>query len=186
MKALIDFDGWRRWKGSDSRDPNETKRGFSVGPQVAARNLASRLRIDRNKGTQPPLRTLQATESPSGPEIQIYSATPKDTPSKPDSNPLDQASVAETSLEVARIQLVKNNLPHLSIQEGDTTLVNAALVPPANVLPDITEDSESPLTRPTNLPSSHNTSETEENSDSSGQSIDTLRERRPSSSGLSS
>jgi CheY-like chemotaxis protein len=46
LQALIDFEGWRRWKTSD-KDPGETKRGFQVGPQAAARNLASRLRIER-------------------------------------------------------------------------------------------------------------------------------------------
>lgn len=47
LQALIDFDGWRRWKGSDV---GEMKRGFQFGPQAAARTVASKLRIDRSKG----------------------------------------------------------------------------------------------------------------------------------------
>ena len=47
MQALIDFDGWRRWKGGDGGDQAETERGFNIGPQQAAKSLASRLKIDR-------------------------------------------------------------------------------------------------------------------------------------------
>ncbi|WVR05258.1 hypothetical protein IAU60_002270 [Kwoniella sp. DSM 27419] len=63
MQALIDFDGWRRWKGSDA---NETKKGFSLGPQAAAKTLASRLKIER-KATRP--------SSPS-PEVTVQVPTP--------------------------------------------------------------------------------------------------------------
>jgi len=49
MQALIDFDGWKRWKGADGRDSGETKRGFSIGPQQAARGVADRLRIERKR-----------------------------------------------------------------------------------------------------------------------------------------
>lgn len=62
MQALIDFDGWRRWKGSD-----ETKRGFQTGPQAAARNVASRLRIERSKGRPvPPAAAAVAAPGSSG------------------------------------------------------------------------------------------------------------------------
>jgi len=54
MQALIDFEGWRRWKGSDAADANETKRGFQTGPNAAAHKIANRLRIDRHKWRPPP------------------------------------------------------------------------------------------------------------------------------------
>ncbi|KAL1409693.1 Two-component response regulator SSK1p [Vanrija albida] len=65
MQALIDFDGWRRWKGSDVRDPAETKMAFQIGPQANARAVASRLRIDRSKGRpSPPTVTPPASVPP--------------------------------------------------------------------------------------------------------------------------
>ncbi|OWZ79809.1 osomolarity two-component system, response regulator SSK1 [Cryptococcus neoformans Bt85] len=75
MQALIDFDGWRRWKSSDTKNPSETKQGFSVGPQQAARSLASRLRIER-KGSRSPAAPV------STPRLNLQSATP-DRPETP-------------------------------------------------------------------------------------------------------
>ncbi|ODO10728.1 hypothetical protein I350_01325 [Cryptococcus amylolentus CBS 6273] len=64
MQALIDFDGWRRWKSSDA---SETRQGFSVGPQQAAKSLASRLRIER-KNSRPLI--------PSAPKVSVQVPTP--------------------------------------------------------------------------------------------------------------
>ncbi|WWC90025.1 uncharacterized protein L201_004955 [Kwoniella dendrophila CBS 6074] len=68
-QALIDFDGWRRWKSSDPKEANEMKKGFALGPQAAAKSLASRLRIER-KTTRSP-----APASPS-PQVHIQTPTP--------------------------------------------------------------------------------------------------------------
>lgn len=73
MQALIDFDGWRRWHSSDGRDANETKRGFQVGPQQAARNLASRLRIERKHNRSPgPIEKVASQQ----PAINVQIPTP--------------------------------------------------------------------------------------------------------------
>ncbi|WVQ78283.1 hypothetical protein IAT38_000368 [Cryptococcus sp. DSM 104549] len=77
MQALIDFDGWRRWK---SVDTNETKRGFTVGPQQAAKSLASRLRIDR-KGSRSP--APPSPTAPTAPKLAIQAATPEQQPTPP-------------------------------------------------------------------------------------------------------
>ncbi|WWC69442.1 uncharacterized protein I206_103381 [Kwoniella pini CBS 10737] len=72
MQALIDFDGWRRWKSSDPKEASEMKKGFTLGPQAAAKSLASRLRIER-KATRSP------TPAPAAPQVQIQVPTPEPT-----------------------------------------------------------------------------------------------------------
>ncbi|WVQ71684.1 hypothetical protein IAR50_001225 [Cryptococcus sp. DSM 104548] len=71
MQALIDFDGWRRWKSSDA---SETRQGFSVGPQQAAKSLANRLRIERKNPR--PSNTSAPTVS-----VQVPTPSPVITPS---------------------------------------------------------------------------------------------------------
>lgn len=105
MQALIDFEGWKRWNGTEKAD---TKLGFQVGPLRAARNLAGKLHIDR-KGTRtpPPART-QSTESNNEPSIHVRSATPQsslDTSTSPTPIDLPLGSAA-TSLSAARTDLV--------------------------------------------------------------------------------
>lgn len=146
-QALIDFDGWRRWKGTDPKDSGEMKRGFSVGPQAAARNLASRLRIERgSKGTPA---TARATgTNPSSPEIKVRAATPEATAPQSQINPLDQAAA---SLDVARSELVENKLSAMGTTQMD--LDPSVTAPSASkVLSAINEDSESPLNRIAALP----------------------------------
>ncbi|WVO20769.1 uncharacterized protein IAS62_002069 [Cryptococcus decagattii] len=89
MQALIDFDGWRRWKSSDTKNPSETKQGFSVGPQQAARSLASRLRIER-KGSRSP------AVPASTPRLNVQSATPERQ-----EDPAEPASQVPKTLPVA-------------------------------------------------------------------------------------
>lgn len=46
MQALIDFDGWRRSKAPDRA---EMTLGFDIAPKAAARDVAKRLHIQRDK-----------------------------------------------------------------------------------------------------------------------------------------
>jgi len=108
MQALIDFDGWQRWKSSDGKDGqdfSETKRGFQVGPQVAARSLAGRLKIDRKGSRSSPRIQEISSESP---VITVQTSTPPgDTP---DIDPVEAGSSASASLESARNELKENKL----------------------------------------------------------------------------
>ncbi|WWC61113.1 uncharacterized protein I303_103691 [Kwoniella dejecticola CBS 10117] len=83
MQALIDFDGWRRWKSSDPKEASEMKKGFTLGPQAAAKSLASRLRIERKSSRSP------APAAPSSPIVHVQVPTPEPTESAtPPSLPL--------------------------------------------------------------------------------------------------
>ncbi len=94
LQALIDFEGWRRWKSADGKPNLEIKRAFQAGPDAKAKSVASRLRIDRtNKAasrSSSPSRTggTAATEAPTAkpespavpggnvPDIKVQQATP--------------------------------------------------------------------------------------------------------------
>lgn len=62
-QALIDFEGWQKWKASDMRDTHDTKRAFQSGPQAAAKSLASRLHIDRKPARSSTTMTTSSTMS---------------------------------------------------------------------------------------------------------------------------
>ena len=145
QQALIDFDGWRRWKGSDLKNAGETKRGFSIGPQAAARNLASRLRIERKPGSRP-------AEPPLNPAINVQAATPGANSSIIQSDPLMKASTAATSLESARSELVENKLSAVGLTQ--MAIPPSETAPSASqVLSAINEDLEaSPAIKSTALP----------------------------------
>ncbi|OCF35455.1 osomolarity two-component system, response regulator SSK1 [Kwoniella heveanensis CBS 569] len=122
MQALIDFDGWRRWKSSDPKDANETKKGFSLGPQAAAKSLASRLRIER-KGTRSP--------APSSPEVRVQVSTPEPSETPPPvtnlpiqsaAPPPDPAPVPE-KLEAAALSSIDE------VTEGSTPLAKHKSLP---------------------------------------------------------
>ncbi|EIW69473.1 hypothetical protein TREMEDRAFT_44022 [Tremella mesenterica DSM 1558] len=111
MQALIDFEGWRRWKGSDPKDPNETKRGFTIGPQAAAKTLAGRLRIERKHARSPGPATPTTNDS-SGPQINIEAPTPHSE--LVDSNDEDKPIILPTpakSLQSARSDLADKRHP---------------------------------------------------------------------------
>lgn len=96
---MIDFEGWKRWKGTDKEN---TKQGFQVGPLRAARDLAGKLHIDRKGTKTPPSNAMSRSSSATRPEIQVRSATPQAS--------LDAAtsptSPAASSLSAARDNLV--------------------------------------------------------------------------------
>ena len=148
FQALIDFDGWRRWKGSDPKE-GQTKQGFQVGPQQAARNLAGRLHIDRSKAVP----AAPAEANSQSPEVSIQLPTPEGGALDPQPDPMDGPA---TSLKVARSELVENRLP----TEGTTAAeVNPLETSPmmAKMLSAINEDVESsPAFRTFNLPKVHN------------------------------
>ncbi|WVF72156.1 hypothetical protein IAT40_006968 [Kwoniella sp. CBS 6097] len=143
MQALIDFDGWRRWKSSDSKDPNETKKGFSLGPQAAAKSLASRLRIERKASRSP---------APSSPEVRVQIPTPTPEPSEETAPPVmnlplqsavplpDPAPVPE-KLEGATLSSIDE------ITEGSTPLTKQKSLPIPAVEANATAESsdEKPL-----------------------------------------
>ncbi|KAL7423985.1 Two-component response regulator SSK1p [Cryptotrichosporon argae] len=83
MQALIDFDGWRRWKGADPRD--ETKKGFQLGPQLAAKSLAGRLRIapSAKRAAAPPVAAAAAAAAPTSPSSASAVSTPDDLAASP-------------------------------------------------------------------------------------------------------
>jgi len=131
-QALIDFDGWRRWKGSDTKDLGETKRGFTVGPQLAAKSLASRLKIERKPSNRTPIRA----DSLPGPEINVETATPEVVPE-------------DTVSSTARADAVVNQLSQMSIggtsetrSPTSTESEPATAIPRASSLPAIHEDTE--------------------------------------------
>lgn len=68
MQALIDFDGWRRSKAPDRA---EMKLGFDIAPKAAARDVANRLHIQRDK-VRPKPASAQSTPA----------QTPAETPSR--------------------------------------------------------------------------------------------------------
>ncbi|ORY23050.1 hypothetical protein BCR39DRAFT_550166 [Naematelia encephala] len=140
MQALIDFDGWRRWKRSDPIDSSETKRGFQVGPQAAARNLAGRLRIDRTKSSR---------ASAPGPDIHVQSATPPIPAAKVEEPVLD-TTVAAQSLEEAREEL-QVMLPRTSTETDVPPALppaDAASSPPSlEAIHEEHENANSPLVR---------------------------------------
>ncbi|CAK9782285.1 unnamed protein product [Cutaneotrichosporon oleaginosum] len=77
MQALIDFDGWRRWKSSE---PSETKRAFQTGPQAAARTVANRLRLDPSR-TRAGAKAIKDAENPKPkPEGKAKSPEPAKSP----------------------------------------------------------------------------------------------------------
>lgn len=103
MQALIDFDGWKRWKGTGKDD---TKQGFQVGPLSAARSIAGKLHIDRKSTRTPPPPSPQQSAS-SGPNIHVRSATPQsslDTTTSPTSAE-PSLGAAASSLSAARTDL---------------------------------------------------------------------------------
>lgn len=101
-QALIDFEGWKRWKGTDKEN---TKQGFQVGPLRAARDLAGKLHIDRKGTKTPPLNAMSRSSSATRPEIQVRSATPQASLDAATSPTSDQ-SPAAGSLSAARDNLV--------------------------------------------------------------------------------
>lgn len=80
MQALIDYDGWKRRKATDGASTgtgtgkggkSETRAGFSVGPQAAAKNIAEKLFIDRKNNA------AARAGSPAGPSVNIRAPTPR-------------------------------------------------------------------------------------------------------------
>ncbi|WVQ98736.1 hypothetical protein IAU59_005867 [Kwoniella sp. CBS 9459] len=141
MQALIDFDGWRRWKSSDPKDANETKKGFSLGPQAAAKSLASRLRIERKASRSP---------APSSPEVRVQVSTPEPSETPPPTMnlplqsaapPPDPAPVPE-KLEAATLHSIDE------VTEGTSPLAKQKSLPsPADGIADAAAESldEKPL-----------------------------------------
>lgn len=72
MQALIDFDGWRRSKAPDRA---EMRLGFDIAPKAAARDVANRLHIQRDK-VRPKL-SAQSTPAQTPNET-----TPAETPAR--------------------------------------------------------------------------------------------------------
>lgn len=86
--ALLDFDGWRRWRGADKSETSDTARGFDA----QAKLLRSRLRIERRPprltssvsvsgtATPPPAEPHEAVATPTasgdGPAINVTQPTP--------------------------------------------------------------------------------------------------------------
>lgn len=127
MQALIDFDGMNKWK---STDLNETKKGFSLGPQAAARSLADRLKIERRPGSRSPGPTARLAAKANQPEIQIRTATP---PIASSDDPLQEA---RKELVEAKVDIVP---PSQSAEVQDST---------APQLSSITEDLAESLSSP--------------------------------------
>lgn len=98
---MIDFEGWKRWKGTDKEN---TKQGFQVGPLRAARDIAGKLHIDRKGTRTPPMNAMSRSNSAQRPEIQVRSATPQGSLDAATS-PTD-TSPAASSLSAAREDLV--------------------------------------------------------------------------------
>ncbi|KAK8869807.1 hypothetical protein IAR55_000375 [Kwoniella newhampshirensis] len=127
--ALIDFDGWRRWKSSDPKDANETKRGFTVGPQQAAKTLASRLRIER-KGARSP--------APASPEVHVQAPTPdpKDSPlllQQPVKSPLP---LQTSDSEAVSLSSIHEEFEHIAgVNKSNSTDSNATVMPDEKPLP---------------------------------------------------
>ncbi|WVN86802.1 uncharacterized protein L203_101974 [Cryptococcus depauperatus CBS 7841] len=75
MQALIDFDGWKRWKSSDIKDRSETRQGFSLGPQQAAKSIANRLKIERKNSHSPAQAPQVNVQSPTPDNQEVLSET---------------------------------------------------------------------------------------------------------------
>lgn len=75
MQALIDFDGWRRSKAPDRA---EMKLGFDIAPKAAARDVANRLHIQRDKVRPKP----GQSSAQSTPAQTPNETTPAETPSR--------------------------------------------------------------------------------------------------------
>ncbi|BEI94955.1 uncharacterized protein CcaverHIS019_0705360 [Cutaneotrichosporon cavernicola] len=86
MQALIDFDGWRRWKSSE---PSETKLAFQTAPQAAARSVANRLRLD-------PSRTRAGAKAIKDAEIPVKPKTSEAKPEVLDCQPSEIQVTAPT------------------------------------------------------------------------------------------
>jgi osomolarity two-component system response regulator SSK1 len=99
-QALIDFEGWKRWKGTDK---DNTKQGFQLGPQRAARDIAGKLHIDRKGTKTPPAHAMSRQSSSTRPDIQVRSATPQSSLDAVTSPILDNE--AANSLSAARSEL---------------------------------------------------------------------------------
>ncbi|KAK6902943.1 hypothetical protein I203_108204 [Kwoniella mangroviensis CBS 8507] len=105
------------------QEASEMKKGFTLGPQAAAKSLASRLRIER-KSTRSP-----APPSPS-PQVHVQVPTPE---------------ASDTSTQPPTLPLAPPNPPPLTESTADPTLTKA--------LPSVREASEStsPLTKQVGL-----------------------------------
>ncbi|KAK4686557.1 osomolarity two-component system, response regulator SSK1, partial [Tremellales sp. Uapishka_1] len=146
MQALIDFDGWRRWKGSDPKDAGETKRGFQTGPQLAAKTLASRLKIERKPSRLPnlslPSSSASEAETPvgSGPEINVQVATPRALPE--DKAGEEALQAARTELE-SRTESENQQSSNALASESMSSATSPAISLPA--IKEVVEHSTSPV-----------------------------------------
>jgi len=112
MQALIDFEGWRRWKSADGQAPRsliEAKRAFQNDTDAKAKKVASRLRIDRagktprDSNVTSPNATSEAPANNSLssrglataniPDIEVQ----KPTPQTQDINGAETSAIAETA-----------------------------------------------------------------------------------------
>lgn len=140
LQALIDFDGWRRWKSADPKDSaSETKKGFQTGPQAAALSLANRLKInpDKKSTRQTSISSLNSTTStldsfPRPLDIRVQTATPplitdsKDLSLSPNDQSEEEKEKAKHNLKEARNELkfeVGKDLPDPSVNQVRPSLI---------------------------------------------------------------
>lgn len=153
LQALIDFDGWRRWRGADPA-ASALEKGFGAGPDAQARALRNRLKIDRGPNRMSPKNTAAlpllpgAAAAPSavvaaavapdagphiGPDINIQQPTPHDLPES--SNASAPASGA-VSPDVPVESLTVEELPMAdpeTLPDRPASPVNDEVVPAATL-----------------------------------------------------
>ncbi|WWD15920.1 hypothetical protein CI109_100344 [Kwoniella shandongensis] len=132
---------WGCMQSSDPKDVNETKKGFTVGPQQAAKTLASRLRIERKASRSP---------APASPEVKVQAPTPdpREQPSplvlQPVSSPMtlpaptaDAASLTSIHEESPRDLRAADGFSPSKSSSQDS---NATIVPEDKPLPPLPSD----------------------------------------------
>lgn len=110
MQALIDFDGWRRSKAPDRA---EMTLGFDIAPKAAARDVAKRLHIQRDK-VRPKVgqSSVQRTSSPTTNGTTFVEPPPTSLPPEP-LPPPHKAPSTHASVMAASASSAEKPLPAL-------------------------------------------------------------------------